>query len=73
MFANRLTKHFRDQHQAAPASTKQAFIPAGFVQLPTNMQGETKFTELYRAAYESAQREAREKLLILLRSRAGWN
>ncbi len=70
MFNNRLNRDAQQPEQAArpkPGPT----VPKGFVALPEQFhQGADIQGQLYRQAYEQACRQAREKLLNLLRSRA---
>ena len=76
MFTNRISAYYGDvaeQHQpeaALPETEQPPFTPRGFIPVPSPLLGAMiNAQELYRAAYEQAQQDARQRLLDLLRSR----
>ncbi|MBX3439260.1 MAG: hypothetical protein KF861_17350 [Planctomycetaceae bacterium] len=54
------------------ATRKPVRVPAGFAPVPQHFLAQQQM-DLYRSAYEAARAAAQEKLLNLLRARAGWN
>lgn len=77
MHTNRITQYFgtadvgHTDSKAQRKSPTSRSIPKGFVAVPQNFQGQP--LNLYQQAYLAAQSAAQEKLLQLLRSRAGLN
>lgn len=83
MFTNRITGHLagsmtqahtrpEESRSDSRAKRKSTNVPAGFALLPYQFQAPQQF-DLYRSAFEAAHAAARQKLLDLLRARAGWN
>lgn len=55
---------------SVPEVEQLPFTPRGFIPVPSPLLGAMiNAQELYRAAYEQAQRDAHQRLLDLLRSR----
>jgi hypothetical protein len=78
MFTNRISAYFNDVEEGgrpqeqtpAPEAAQPPFTPRGFIPVPSPLLGAMiNAQELYRAAYEQAQKDARQRLLDLLRSR----
>jgi hypothetical protein len=78
MFTNRIAKYYEphpmtaDRSQTSPASNGRArpTVPAGFAAVPAKFLSTP--SSIYEAAYLAAQQSARDRLLELLRSRAGY-
>lgn len=69
MFANRIRHLLPESPVTSPG------LPAGFTPLPaaaTPVNPSALLQQLYQQAYQQAQRDVQDRLLNLLRSRAGF-
>lgn len=77
MLTNRINRHLSlhtTSNASAPSpATAQPIVPHGFAPVPVEMLRAASQGDIYRIAFEAAQRSARQKLLNLLRARGEWN
>lgn len=76
MWTNRISRYVNEEPRRAPKTNSAPLpsVPPGFTAVPCGQSPDqwAANQQLYQLAYQMAQRQVQEKLILLLQSRRGY-